>query len=220
MHTFVWMITTEVRRSMSESEFPCDTDPIPRDAMDPLEVIGRFAEPLRNHYIARASAWIRRLGIDEAHFAADDAFEAALTDLCRRVREGPTRPIRTLQEFRKSLASRLWECLLDERRRQRAHKRGWGMVVVPLQYHPGAVLDPVDIHAHPPEEHLVAEDEAEWLLALLDRKDRSLRETADMRGQGLSIAEIASQLNVSISTVERRIRQIRTIWAPHVGDHA
>ena len=69
-------------------------------------------------YVQRATALLSLLGIDEGRFSGEDAFQAALIDLCQRVREESAPPINTLDEFRRSFAARLRDCLVDERRRQ------------------------------------------------------------------------------------------------------
>ena len=74
---------------MTASNLPgdADPDPIPVAATDPLDTIGLFSEPLRGHYVQRATALLGLLGIDEGQFSGEDAFQAALIELCQRVRE-------------------------------------------------------------------------------------------------------------------------------------
>ena len=174
---FIRMDAIEATWTMSESMLinDADFDPAPGAAADPLAIIGLLAETVRGRFVQRATVWIGLLGIDEVQFSGEDAFQAALADLCRRVRKGSIDPIRTPEQFRKSFAPRLRECLVDERRRQGAHKRGGGLVVNLLSVVMDESFDLADPHIRPPNQHLEAQDQANWLLSLLDREDESLR---------------------------------------------
>ena len=81
-------------------------------------------------------------------------------------------------------------------------------------------FDLVDTHTHPPNEHLDDADQARWLISLLDGEDASLRAFLALREEGIANEEIASRLDVSLATVERKFAMIRAIWAPHFGDDA
>jgi DNA-directed RNA polymerase specialized sigma24 family protein len=207
---------------MTASNLPGDAypDPIPVVASDPLDPIGLFSESLRSHYVRRATALLGLLGIDEAQFSGEDAFQAALIELCQRVREESAPPIETLDEFRRSFAPRLRDCLVDERRRQGAHKRGGGLLMTSLSLVMDESFDLVDTHTRPPNERLDDADQAEWLISLLDGEGASLRAFLALREKGNCNEEIASRLGVSLATVERKFAMIRAIWAPHFGDDA
>ena len=73
-------------------------------------------------------------------------------------------------------------------------------------------------HAVGPDEYVIGEQQAEWLLTILDRQDPSLREIAFLKDQDFSNVEIASKRGVSISTIERMVREIRSILAPYADD--
>jgi RNA polymerase sigma factor (sigma-70 family) len=209
-------LTTRVSMLLNDGDF----DPSPGSAADPLEIIGVLAESVRRPYIQRARVWIGLLGIDEVQFSGEDAFQAALTDLCRRIRKGSIEPIRTLEQFRKSFAPRLRECLVDERRRQGARKRGGDLVVNLLSVVMDESFDLADAHIRPPNQHLEAQDQAKWLLSLLDREDESLRAILVLRVEGKTNADIATDLHMSVATVERIFAKIRSIWAPHIAENA
>jgi RNA polymerase sigma factor (sigma-70 family) len=61
-----------------------------------------------------------------------------------------------------------------------------------------------------PESIAIVEEQTAQLLNLLP--DDEHREIAVLRLQGLSNAEIATQLALSIRTIERRVKQIRSAW--------
>jgi RNA polymerase sigma factor (sigma-70 family) len=214
------MTAIEAIWTMSKSTLINDAglEPAPVAAADPLEIIGLLAESVRGRYVQKATVWIGLLGIDEVQFSGEDAFQAALTDLCRRARKGSIEPMRTLEQFRKSFAPRLRECLVDERRRQGAHKRGGGLVVNLLSLVMDEYFDLPDTHIRSPDQHLEAQDQVKWLLSLLDRVDVSLRAVLALRDEGKTNEGIASDLGVSIATVERMFARIRSIWASHVGE--
>lgn len=61
-----------------------------------------------------------------------------------------------------------------------------------------------------PEFIAICEEECERLLNRL--ADDSLRQTAQLRLAGLSNAEIAQRLQVSLRSVERKLQLIRDTW--------
>ena len=78
------------------------------------------------------------------------------------------------------------------------------------------MVDPLAVR---PDAHIAAEDEYERLLNLLDRQDIALRTIAIQKAQGFSNEEIALELRVSISTVKRKLQEIRAILWPHVEEN-
>ena len=82
------------------------------------------------------------------------------------------------------------------------------------------LFDLVNTHTHAPNEHLDDADQARWLISLLDGEDATLRTFLVLREEGIANEEIASRLDVSLATVERKFAMIRAIWAPHFGDDA
>jgi RNA polymerase sigma factor (sigma-70 family) len=65
---------------------------------------------------------------------------------------------------------------------------------------------------------VLALETAEALGGLLgELDDGQLRDLAILRMEGYTTAEIAANLQCSVSTVERKLRRIRQIWSHHVG---
>jgi DNA-directed RNA polymerase specialized sigma24 family protein len=62
----------------------------------------------------------------------------------------------------------------------------------------------------PPDIEVLLEDEFQYLLACLE--DATLREVAIRRVEGYTNDEIATLLNFSVRTVERKLQLIRSIW--------
>jgi len=81
-----------------------------------------------------------------------------------------------------------------------------------------AIVDVIDPRAGWPIEHAISEEEVEWWLGLLDREGGLLRTIASLKGRGHSNAEIGSELIVSVSTIERMLREIRSILKPYMDD--
>jgi DNA-directed RNA polymerase specialized sigma24 family protein len=117
----------------------------------------------------------------------------------------------------------LWRILLmlteqkvaERFRRAGAQKRGAGRVVA---LNPTPSDEPVDVdqlHAlvdrEPPAEFVAAFNE--WLHVSLQRLDAgTTRQVALCRLEGYSDREIATQLGISVSSVERKLRVIRELW--------
>lgn len=72
-------------------------------------------------------------------------------------------------------------------------------------------LDQIIDDSPPPEFFIVLEDEYQRLLALLGSDE--LRKIAISRLQGYTVPEIATNLDISQRTVERKLQLIRRAWA-------
>jgi RNA polymerase sigma factor (sigma-70 family) len=174
--------------------------------------LAEFAMQTRTMFISMARRWIRQFHIDEIGLAAEGAVQNTWQVLLRRLREGSLRPIQTLADFKKAFTHLLRNVVRDERRRQKALKRARSQPIL------DSVLDAVASHAVRPDDYVIGEQQAEWLLAILQREDASLREISILKMQGFSNGEIATKQDVSISTIERLLREIRSILGPYSDD--
>ena len=66
---------------------------------------------------------------------------------------------------------------------------------------------------------MISEQEAEWLLDLLEQEDPLLREIAVMKKQGDTNKQIALRLGMAIGTVARNLQRIRAILGPRMVEH-
>ena len=174
-----------------------------------VEPLARFYEATRAKYVRMARCWYRRLHINEIGLASEGAVNRTWARLLERRRDGKIHPIPTLAEFEKTFAHLLWCVCVDERRRQKSGKRDGE--TLPLD----AAFDVVNPLAVRPDAHAIAEEEYARLLILLARDDATLRVIAIRKTQGFRNDEIAAELDVSISTVERMLRKIRSILELH-----
>lgn len=178
--------------------------------------LDRFAAEARARYVRRARRWIRRLQIDAVGLAPEGAYQAAWVLLCEDIQDGRVEDILTREAFDRVFLLRFLKALFDERRRQRAKKRGWG-AVAPLSEHEDEVIDP---HGGDPGRWF---EDQEWVDRILDRLDRhgaSLREILSGKVEGRTHAELAAALGVSVTSIERRCREIREILGAAAGGEA
>jgi DNA-directed RNA polymerase specialized sigma24 family protein len=89
-----------------------------------------------------------------------------------------------------------------------------GVTILPLD----SAFDVVDPLGPRPDVRAIAEDEYERLLTLLNREDTKLQAIAIRKAQGFSNEEIAVELDMSISTVKRKLQEIRAILGPQVQE--
>ena len=113
----------------------------------------------------------------------------------------------------------LWQILLmlterkiiDQHRRATANKRGSGEVVrdSELDADLSRMRELVD---KTPGPELIAEFNENLRVVLLRLKDQKTREVAICKLEGRTNQEIGERLNVSLSSVERKLRVIREVW--------
>jgi DNA-directed RNA polymerase specialized sigma24 family protein len=180
------------------------------DPADRLETLARFYELTRTRHIRMAGRWVRRFRINEGCLSAEGAVHNVWLKLLARIQQDRTPPSQNLEEFEKTFTPMLWTVILDARRRQNARKRASGDV-----QSLDSAWDLVDLHAVRPDDGVIAEEQ----LHLLDGGNANLREVAIMKIEGFSTVSIATQLHVSASTVERMLREIRSILKPHRNDN-
>jgi RNA polymerase sigma factor (sigma-70 family) len=162
-------------------------------------------------------AWrmILRYHVVDPAFGPDDALQSAFLKLWRAFKAGKLESVETEADFAKLFLRKLNQKILDERARQRGQKVG-----VPGANdgdRPAAMhdldddLDAIDSPALPPDEQVMGNDRVEWMLGLLALEDPSLRLVAMRKAEGYTHEEIACLLGQSLSTIERRVRQVKAI---------
>ena len=180
-----------------------------RPAMDSL--VG-FAEQSQARLVTKAELWLTRFRLDTIELSAEAAVHAAWLALLERSQRNGIHAIRSAADFERIFTLLLRHVILDERRRQNARKRARRVSAL------DPALEVVDSQSVRPDEHVIGQHQVEWLLSLLNRAGPSLREIAVLKMQGFSNGEIASEQAVSINTIERKLREIRSILGPY-ADH-
>jgi hypothetical protein len=137
-----------VRHDDGRGGVPIIPDPGLRRPLD------RFAEQTWETYVSMARRWIPRLQIDQIGLAVEGAVQRTWVELCELIQGGRIEPPASRAEFDGVFGPLLLQVLFDERRRQRAKKRGWGMAV-PLDE---AARDVADARGGAPEERISSED--------------------------------------------------------------
>jgi ECF sigma factor len=197
---------------MIGSSFPDGNEPADPLLREALIRLVDFAQQSQARFVNLAGLWMSRFQVDTIELSSEGAVNNAWSVLLERLRGGGLQPIHTLAEFVKVFTLLLRHVIVDERRRQNALKRARGRCIL------DSGLDGVASHDIRPDEYVIGDQQAEWLLAILERQDASLREIAILKVQGCSNAEIASQRGVSISTIERMLRESRSILGPYAYD--
>lgn len=161
----------------------------------------------------------RRLG-GMARRASDeeDVVLSAFNSFCSRAAGGQFPKLENADDLWRLLATITARKAAAHRKREQAIKRGGGAIHGeswldhrPDTDHPVRGLDQVP-DSQPTPQRLV--ELAERFDYLLDRlSDPSLRETALLKLAAHTNEEIAQILEVSVATVERRLRAIRLVWA-------
>jgi DNA-directed RNA polymerase specialized sigma24 family protein len=161
---------------------------------------------------------LARARLRDAPRAAADEEDAALSafdSLCRGVSEGrfPRLDDRAdLWRILVTITARKAADLVEHEGRQ---KRGGGRVRTEADLAAAALeaggLGQAPANDPSPELAAMVADECRRLFDLLP--DESLREVAALKLEGHTDREVAERLDCGLSTVERRLRTIRTVWA-------
>jgi RNA polymerase sigma factor (sigma-70 family) len=119
----------------------------------------------------------------------------------------------------------LWQILVmltersatDHFRRAHAEKRGAGQVVRQGDLADIDLAQIRELADREPSPEIVAAFNDTLAQAMLQLEDPTTREIALLRMEGHENGEIASRLEISLSSVERKLRVIRTLWKRKFG---
>ncbi len=182
----------------------------PRLSPAQKRVIDQFVRLCESEMVAMAKHLMWQYHIDELGLAPEGAVNGALIKLFQALTAGTIQETETRGEFLKAFRAMLERFIQDEQKRQGAEKRGGSRPAkqgrLPGRLRIDADLDAITSDAPQPEAQFLANEAAEWMLTLLDRRDSSLRRIAVLSMRRLTNEEIATELGVSLSTVERRLR--------------
>jgi DNA-directed RNA polymerase specialized sigma24 family protein len=148
-------------------------------------------------------------------FDEEDVALSAFRDFCDRAGRGQFPQLDDRDDLWRLLATITVRKALETIRHQSRQKRGSGRVLGESALlggeKPGdeAVFEVLSREPRAEEVASFAEDYARFLDRL---NDPTLRQIAQRRLEGFSSVEIATELNVSTKTVDRKLQLIRAIW--------
>ena len=160
---------------------------------------------------------LARARLRDAPRAAADEEDAALSafnSLCRGAEHGRFPQLEDRGDLWRVLVTITARKAADMVQHERRQKRGGGRVRTEADL-AVAALESGGIAQAPanepsPELAALMADECRRLFDVLP--DESLRQVATLRLEGYTDREIAARLNCGLSTIERRLRTIRTVW--------
>jgi RNA polymerase sigma factor (sigma-70 family) len=145
----------------------------------------------------------------------EDAALSAFKSLCRGVEGGRFPRLDDRGDLWRVLVTITARKVADQREHERRLKRGGGQVRTEADLAATALesggLAQAPAHEPSPELATLVAEQCQRLFDLLP--DESLRQVAQLRLEGYTDEEIAARLGCGLSTVERRLRTIRKLWA-------
>lgn len=154
-------------------------------------------------------------------FDEEDVALSAFRDFCDRAGRGQFPQLDDRDDLWRLLATITVRKALETMRRQMRQKRGGGRVLGESALMGGdqsgdeSVVEVLSREPSPEEVAGFAENYARFLERL---DDSTLRQIAQRRLEGFSSVEIATELNVSTKTVDRKLQLIRAIWSRDQGE--
>jgi len=140
-------------------------------------------------------------------YGADDAAQSVFHLLCRGAKEGRYENIAGRDDLWRLLVTATRRKIIDHVRHSQTAKRGAGAVILPIDS---------DVVAPEPTPEMLAIMNEQLEILLSSLRDDTLRLIALRRLEGFSNAEIATELDVSERTVERKLNLIRGDWQKKV----
>ncbi|MGE0374707.1 MAG: ECF-type sigma factor [Planctomycetaceae bacterium] len=146
----------------------------------------------------------------------EDIAASVMRSLWRGARAGRLDDVKTRDELWWLLLALTRRKLVSSHRMHTAIKRGGHVAHVPLDYDRGRGyrFDDLVSDEPSPDYAIALEDEFSRLLNLL--RDDKLRQIAVLKIEGYSNGEIRDRLEVSDSTVLRKLKLIRSTWAREI----
>lgn len=153
---------------------------------------------------------------------AEDAAQSALISFFRRTDEKGFPQLNDRQD--------LWQLLVlitackasNQRRRERAQKRGGGQVRGDSVFgSEGPGIEEVIGDEPTPAFAVAAAEQYERLFKQLENEQgaETLRKVAQMKFEGYSLSDIAEHLDCSERTVKRKLAVIRSVWSKELDDN-
>jgi DNA-directed RNA polymerase specialized sigma24 family protein len=144
----------------------------------------------------------------------EDAALSAFDSLCRGAKHGRFPRLDDRADLWRILVTITARKTADQVQHERRLKRGGGRVRSEAELAVAALeaggLAQAPAHQPSPELAALMAEECRRLFEALP--DESLRQVAGLRLEGYTDREIADRLGCGLSTIERRLRTIRTVW--------
>jgi RNA polymerase sigma factor (sigma-70 family) len=175
------------------------------------------ARRLWERYFANLVRLARSRLRDAPRAAADeeDAALSAFDSLCRGAERGRFPRLDDRADLWRVLVKITARKAADVVRHERRSKRGGGQVRTEADLAAAALeaggLGQAPAHEPSPEMAALVADECRRLFDLLP--DEPLRQVARLKLEGYTDQEVAARLGCSLSSVERRLRTIRSLWS-------
>jgi len=161
--------------------------------------------------IAEANKKIRRLGINPALYDGDDVFNWAMAKLFLSAKAGRLQKVQDDDEFMRLLRSIQFRNILDAREVLNAVKRSGVRENTLRPSNPGMRSDAVG-PCKPTHEALSAsQDQVERWLEQISSHSAALSTIAELKRDGMSNRQIATNLGLPVWTVKRKLHAIRLI---------
>lgn len=209
---------------------PSDTHSI-SDQLDDVKQRDEIAiAKLWDHYypalVKLAEKRLAALGVQQRAFNGEDVAASALVSFFRAVQLNRFPALDSEVELFRLLRSRTLRKVYDRKRRSQTLKAGGGKVRGESAFGsrspsespsvPGPGIDAMQSETPSPEWIAMMAEECDGLLAML--QDAELQTIAYLRLEGYSNLEIATKIGKSVSTVERRLSEIRACWKSSLED--
>lgn len=151
----------------------------------------------------------------------DDVALSVFRILCRGAANGRLQEVKNRDDLWWVILDLTRKKVIDLKRYDAADRRGGGRVIGEAALASGGVesrrftLDHLMGDDPTPEFMVMLDEQFRRLLGLL--RDDCLRKVAILRIEGYSVAEIATQLDMGLRSVERKLQLIRATWASELA---
>jgi DNA-directed RNA polymerase specialized sigma24 family protein len=190
-------------------------------SLDPA-AFGELATRLRRPLLEAARRRLRKQPELRPVYDPEDALDSGLAELWKGLLHGKIAAPRDRDKFLRVARTIVARRIVARARQERAAKRNpspcpdprWS--VGPFKRLMPEHLELYDLGLPSAEAAVIARDELNWLLGLLDEGHREL---AVARLEGWTVAQIARRRDERVRTIERRIAEIRAIWCAALREH-
>ncbi len=150
----------------------------------------------------------------------EDVASAVLETVCRKVADGSFPELRVRSDLWNVLLTVAKRKLVNQTRLETRQKRGGGRVLLEtdIGVFQSSVFSMDEIADKEPtlDSAIALHDTCNYLIEVVLREEKT-KDVARLKLEGMTNAEIAAQMGITIRTVERKIKLIRSLWAEELG---